>query len=361
MTELLLYDSIPNPSHQRGVDRYFREIVRGVAHDFGARASILSGRRWDTALRRYPLHRLPRRYLGKNIRSHQATVMTRLIRPSVVFSPYFGRLRTSASEAFALYDMAYERLPAHFPAHLAAHRDFIEEKRACLERADLIIAISHATASECLDIYPDLDPKKFVVVHLGVDTERFARAPGSSRAGRPYFLYVGTRGVYKNFRSLVRAFAESGLARDCDLRVVSPGRHGFDAEESELLTQLGVAGSVHLHTDIDDDELATLYSNAIGLVFPSEYEGFGLPILEAMASGTLVATSDLTSMPEVGGDVAFYFDPTDPTHIAEKMLHMAELPTADREARCAAGVERSEQFSWDACRARTNAALRGLL
>jgi glycosyltransferase involved in cell wall biosynthesis len=358
MTALLLYDNIPNPSLQRGVDRYFQRVASGMAEAFGSDAAMISKRRNDVAMRRYPIIRLPRRFLGRRIHDRQASAIARLVRPEVVFNAYFGHLRSNALQVFPLYDMIYERFPEHFPGEVEVNRAFIEEKRACLERADLILAISQATADDCLRCYPSIQPERIRVTHLGVDDAFFHATPPVANA--PYFLFVGHRAVYKNFGRLVQAFARSGLQDDHELLVVSPSQ-ALAAEEQALIASVGLKARVRLLTAVTDDALGCLYAGATGFVYPSEYEGFGLPILEAMAAGTMVATANSSSMPEVGGKVAFYFDPTEPDEIAARLVEIAGLSAAEREHRRSAGLLWAREFTWQRCCDQTNNAIGGLL
>jgi glycosyltransferase involved in cell wall biosynthesis len=169
---------------------------------------------------------------------------------------------------------------------------------------------------------------------------------------------VGHRKLHKNFGRLLTAYHRSGLAKDFDLRVVSPG--GFEPEESRQIHDLHLEGSVGFYPAVGDTALREQYSQATALVYPSEYEGFGLPILEAMASGVLVATSNAASMPEVGGGAAIYFDPCDPESIAEGLRQVACLPAEQRAERIEQGIARARTFTWARCQRQTLQALRRL-
>jgi glycosyltransferase involved in cell wall biosynthesis len=261
------------------------------------------------------------------------------------FSGYYGAARVAAPQVFTVYDMIHE-------LYVGA----MDEKRRCLERAAALIAISHNTAADIVRIYPQIDPSKITVTHLGVDDAFFAPRQRLAPPARPYFLYVGTRVGSKNFIRLVRAFAASGAGDRFDLRVVS--RSGdFTAEERAAIGDAPVI----LQAPLPEDDLVGAYANAHALLYPSEYEGFGLPILEAMAAGTLVAASRAASMPEAGGDVAFYFDPLDVASIARTIATIAELPPEAREERIAAGVQWARTFSWSRCEEQTIALFERLL
>ncbi|MGL4650202.1 MAG: glycosyltransferase family 4 protein, partial [Caldilineaceae bacterium] len=223
------------------------------------------------------------------------------------------------------------------------------------------IAISHSTAADIVRIYPDVDPAKVTTIHLAADNDFFAaRVEPNAEvlSGRPYFLYVGNRARYKNFAALVQAFGKSGLAPTHDLRVVSPSHGAFDGDEEALLRECGVDGAIHLPTSVDDAALRALYQSALALVYPSLYEGFGLPLLEALASGTLIATSSVSSMPEIGGPSALLFDPTSVDEISAALVQIANLGEQERAERVAQGRDWAAAFTWDKCVRETVALLK---
>lgn len=164
---------------------------------------------------------------------------------------------------------------------------------------------------------------------------------------------MGNREAYKNFGGLLEAFGQSGLAPAFDLRVISPHGQTFTRAEWERISAYNLEESVHLASAVNETELRDAYGSAVALAYPSKYEGFGLPVLEAMASGTLVATSDVSSMPEVGGNAAFYFDPRSTEAIAERLREIAALPDEDRNRRLAEGKAWARSFTWKACQQKT--------
>jgi glycosyltransferase involved in cell wall biosynthesis len=182
--------------------------------------------------------------------------------------------------------------------------------------------------------------------------------PGES-GGKPFFVFVGHRMLQKNFTRLLVAYKESGLTQEIDLRVISPG--DFTPEETRTILEMGLNDSIKILPNASDAVLRTSYAQSIALVYPSEYEGFGLPILEAMASGTLVATSNVSSLPEVGGDVALYFDPRDTASIADCLVRIAHMSQAQRADRVARGIMRARAFTWTRCQHLTVEALGRLL
>ena len=234
----------------------------------------------------------------------------------------------------SVYDFTYER----YRDGLAKWVHTMQKLRS-IRRADVVLCISEATRRDVLLHCPDVDPGKLKVVHLGVDPEAYFPEPldATGSAPRNCVLFVGQRGGYKRFDLAVQALRQSPLLT---LGVVGPA---LSATEHELLTQqLGTRwaefGPVH------SSELRRLYSSAYAFVFPSDYEGFGLPVLEAMACGCPVIAADNSSLPEVGGDAALYAGSQQPQAYAQ-LLQSLEA-TAVRDQVVKAGLRRALQFPW---------------
>jgi glycosyltransferase involved in cell wall biosynthesis len=190
---------------------------------------------------------------------------------------------------------------------------------------------------------------KLSVVHLGFD--QFLPATGSTRfvtpSGRPFVLYVGQRGGYKNFMGLLRAVASSSrLLSDFDIIAFGGGQ--FSSGELSEISALGFSEDQVIHKSGTDDLLGSLYNSARSFVYPSLYEGFGIPPLEAMAHQCPVISSKTSSMPEVIGLAGEYFDPAD----REDMCRAIEdVVYSDSRINLLqqSGNERLTSFSWDKC------------
>ena len=343
---IFLNDNLPAPRTQRGIVRYFEKLKEGVAGEFPGRVALCSATPNECpGLKFYPSLRFKGSYRF-HLHDRIATLAARLENPRVFYSPYFGTARTTAAEIFTIYDMIPEKiwLPKN---NSPVNRKFVLERQACFGRAAAVLAISESTARDFRAIYPNLS-HKVVVTPLGVDAFFFERpAAPPTPPEKPYFLYVGTRTPYKNFITLLAAYGQSGLASEFDLRVISPGLEDFNAGETALIRKWRLEDKVRLFRAVGNEELRKNYAGAAAFVYPSKYEGFGLPILEALASGTLVATSNISSMPEVGGEAAFYFDPNQPESIAATLKQMAALSGEARQKRLANGLARAKTFSWE--------------
>jgi glycosyltransferase involved in cell wall biosynthesis len=202
--------------------------------------------------------------------------------------------------------------------------------------------------------YYGVNPSIASVVHLGFKPLLSTREVLLSDAAleRPYLLFVGFRQNYKNFSTLLLAFAHSGLSANCDLLTVGGGP--LSSEELLHAKSLGVAACLKNVRDVNDAALASIYARASLLVYPSLYEGFGLPPLEAMSMGCPVLASSTSSMPEVCGEAAEYFNPEDAGELSRVMVEVLNNPQSLAEMR-ARGYERVERFDWNVTAAKTYA------
>jgi len=352
--KIFLADTLYSHTYQRGVARYFTKIVEAVSSEYGEQATIMSpfAANYGRARHLKPLYFRNRLGLNALIRDSVASAVTRAERTRIYYSPYFGNAKTVAAEVYTLYDMIYELFPHYYDRHDPMIMGFMAEKKRCVERAARVVAISENTAKDLLAYNHLVDPAKVVVIPLGVDEFFFEASKSVAILTRPYFLFVGHRSGYKNFLRLLQAFGQSGLSKEVNLLVVSPSATAWSLAELACLEAYDLQHSVQIITSPTDESVRRYYAGAIALVYPSEYEGFGLPVIEAMASGTLVLTSDRASIPEVAGHPAYYFDPGQVETIAEGLRHLFDLPHAEREARIAAGRLQARLYSWPQCQQR---------
>ena len=213
------------------------------------------------------------------------------------------------------HDCTHERFPEMF--HNASF--IIQRKRKLFAEADAIICVSESSRRDLLHFY-DVDEKKTHVVYHGfspLPLEPSVTDPAGA-SGVPYLLYVGSRAEYKNFPLLLEAFSRSGLAGSYRLMVVGGGE--WASEEQARIGSLGLAGQITLIPKADETTLARVYRDAALFVYPSLYEGFGFPPLEAMSVGCPVLVHRTSSLPEVCGDAAFYFDASDADELARSLV-----------------------------------------
>jgi len=273
---------------------------------------------------------------------------------SVVHCTYIVPPRMPCASVVTIHDLSFMRRPEMF-----TFRD-----RALLEtgvplavrRADRIIVPSHHAQADLLDIF-NVTPERVRVTYEGVG-ERFRPLPQgviktvrrTYGLDRPYILTVGNLQPRKNIRRLLSAWSQlvdDGAAEDCVL-VLAGGSHGRSEDVGSIISELHLGEHVRLTGFVPDADLPALYSGARLFVFPSLYEGFGLPVLEAMACGTAVACSNATSLPEVAGDAAAMFEPTDANAMAATLGALVADDQLLQRLR-KRGLARARQFTWEHC------------
>ncbi len=263
--------------------------------------------------------------------------------PPDIFHPtyyhkYFLDIIGDVPFALTIYDMAHERYPHHFHP-----LDFtIKNKKALAERANRIIAISENTKSDIVSLL-HIPESRIDVIPLAADISVEHAKNIVVQTPEKYILYVGARNTYKNFFFFLRA-AREVLKSESDIRIVCAGGGKFTKSELQEIERLNISDKIH-HMNATDGVLAFLYNNALAFVYPSLYEGFGIPILEAFSCGVPVLLSNRSSFPEVGGDAASYFDPENLESLIE-VLRKAVLKESLREEYTARGFERAKLFSW---------------
>jgi glycosyltransferase involved in cell wall biosynthesis len=355
---IFINDNVPLGA--RGMARYFSHVLHGFIDHFGDQIVVFSpaARDYQPAAYLPALHFKGSEQLG--LHDKLATWAVWRTRPQALYSAWFNAIRTSLPQAIVIYDLIYERFPGYHSWKQTPLRNLARERRSSLERADVILAISHSTARDILAYYPRVAPARIRITPLGVDASFLGATPAPPMTpGPPYLLYIGFRTGHKNFLRLLEAYGRSGLAQDFALRVVSalPCR----ADEQQVIDRYQLGAHIQWIPSASDTELCAHYAGAAAFVYPSEYEGFGLPILEAMAAGTVVVTSNVSSMPEIGGSSALYFDPYDIDSIASGLRAAVVLSAAERQQRLAEGQARARAFTWERCQQQTIAAIQELL
>ena len=251
-----------------------------------------------------------------------------------------------------IHDLIHLRFPDYLPSAAALLYAKTVLPAVC-RRADAIIAVSDYTKSDLIQMLR-IDPKKISVIHHGIDPV-FVGREERPESEPPYLLYVGLIKAHKNLGVLLDAFQKVKRKLDLDplkLELVGTADHKQPIVHG-WLERIKNDPSVSLRSNISDNELKKLYRNATALVLPSLYEGFGFPLLEAMASRTPIIASLATSIPEVAGaDAALYFDPKSSSELEsclEQILTSEEL----RNRLIQAGQKRLPLFDWDVAAQKT--------
>lgn len=255
------------------------------------------------------------------------------------YYPYFLEHLDGRPFVLTVHDMIHEVL-----AHEFSSSDFTaRNKKAVGERADRIIAISESTKQDIVRLY-GVAPSRIDIVPHGSSLDPALAASRPETLPSRYVLFVGNRYTYKNFDLFARAMSEV-MREEQDLHLVCGGGGAFGDPELRQLNCLGI-GDRTMYTDIDDLLLTRLYRDAEAFVFPSLYEGFGIPILEAMSCGCPVVASNTSSFPEVLGDAGAMFEPRDERNMAGTILDVLRDGEARQRMR-ERGLARAKQFSWD--------------
>jgi glycosyltransferase involved in cell wall biosynthesis len=344
-----------------GISRYFVSLAQQMAAIPGVQARIVAPLHINEFAKDLPVGLV----WGRKIRSSgklnlliglASAVVGELVqyrvKPDIVHETYYypqPRGPRDARRIVTIHDLAYRRYPEMFRVNSAIPGWM----KSAVARADHVICVSEHTRRDLLEMY-DIAPERVSVTHLGpgsLVSQPPEADPATVRArcsglDKPYILYVGSRASYKNLAGLVRAFAASAWLRQT-FALVCFGGGGFTAAEQALMAELDVVDCVR-HVNGPDSTLAGCYRHAAVLVYPSLYEGFGIPPLEAMSLDCPVVCSNTSSIPEVVGDAAVTFDPADPEAIRaalEAVLSSESL----REQLIERGRRRKELFSWERC------------
>lgn len=249
----------------------------------------------------------------------------------------------SAKRVITVFDMIHERYPDNFSS---LDRTGLAKVHA-VHRADHVICISENTRHDLIKRL-GVAPEKTSVVYLGHSLRAPAHAPVTGRDNNPPFLlYVGARDGYKNFSALIRALASSRLPAE-GFHLVCFGGGALSARETAYMRKHGLDPNLVICRSGGDTILADLYRRATLLVYPSLYEGFGIPPLEAMALGCPVACTNTSSLPEVVGEAAALFNPHSDEQIVAALESIAFSPER-AETLAMLGIERAHLFSWQKC------------
>jgi glycosyltransferase involved in cell wall biosynthesis len=314
-------------------NEYLDQLPRSLVH--GKRVRWLEGL---TALA-YGLSVLP----GK--------VAARDFKPDVLHNTYYFPIKppSGARGILTVYDMIHEKYSKYF----AASPFITRIKAASVAAADHVICISESTRRDLLATY-DIPEERVSVTHLGFDPLGSLLTGESSSdfkvrvlgADAPYLLYVGSRVNYKNFGGLLDAYAASPSLRT-NFLLLCFGGGAFTGAEQAAISKAGVEGRVR-YLGGSDAVLAASYAHASLFVCPSFYEGFGIPVLEAMSLDCPVACSNSSSLPEVVGDAARLFDPADRDSIRGALESVLDSPSAAAALK-ERGRIRRQLFSWRSC------------
>jgi len=348
-----------------GITRYHYEIIARLIHDPGVAVSLYMG--WHKTMFNYA--RFKKQYAHFfGLRRPAIPRTTRLFnalnealfplflarsRPAVYHQTYYRYYAPAykGKRVLTLHDMTYELFPERFSPQDPAIRD----KRQSIDRADAIIAVSVSAKNDLVRLC-NIPPERVTVIYHGNSLTVTPR--DKPPVNGPYILYVGQRVPHKNFPVLLKAYCNSPRIHR-EFGLLCFGGDPFTEEEKQVLARHGLLNRA-FQTAGSDELLASCYTGASLLAYPSLYEGFGLPLIEAMHYGCPVVSSNAGSLAEIGGKAAEYFDPNSADGCAaamERVLFDAPL----RNGMIERGRLREKEFSWDACASQTLAFYKSLL
>jgi glycosyltransferase involved in cell wall biosynthesis len=265
------------------------------------------------------------------------------LKSQLLFSPQpEAPLFSNCRYIVTVHDAIPLRFPKRFSLLTTYHRYYIPQISASSQH---IICNSHATARDITEFYK-VPASKISPIPLAYDANHFRPIKEKDPKIIPYFLYLGRHDPYKNLHRLIAAFAELSNHKDCQLWLAGPSDRRFTSLLKAQVEELGIINQVKFLDYLPYSDLPKIINQAIALVFPSLWEGFGLPVLEAMGCGTPVITSNISSLPEVAGDAAILINPYNTQEITDAM-HKIATDSKLRSHLSAKGLIQATQFSWE--------------
>lgn len=350
-----------------GISRYYYELVKYFTRNHTCESIIIAplhvnkyirGFNNDVVFGKYfPIVRRTYR-IRKYINMLITKIMLNRLNPDILHETYYNISKLAhhrTKTVITVYDMIHEKFPGQYPVS-ENRMPYIKSK--AINRADHVICISENTRKDLIEL-TKIASSKTSVVHLGFSLTKYISEVEGNIISRPYILFVGQRGGYKNFQRFLQGYASSKrLAQDFEL--VCFGGFEFSSDELRLIRRLGLASNKVIRISGDDKVLSNLYANAAAFIYPSLYEGFGIPLLEAMSYQCPVVCSEAGALPEVAGDAAEYFDP----YLVDNIMVAIEnvvYSTEKSKKLIARGLTRISHFSWDKCAQQTYAIYSSLL
>jgi len=370
----VLVDAFPLLAPKSGVGYYAFHLLSALRRRFGVSDDVVYfyGRRFSRLIADRPpafdaaVRRTLKRVMTDPYRFTQPfkellfRIGTRIIKPDLYHETNYVLLPFTGPQVVTVFDLSIKRFPETHPAGRVRFFNKYFDQR--LPRANHIIAISEFTKRELIEVM-GVEPGKITVTPLAPppgfarpsagELAAFRRAQGFDQ---PFLLYLGNLEPRKNLVMLVRAYA-SFVARSGPAvppLVLAGEQTWLSGPLVEEIDRLGLRSRVVLPGYVPEMELPCWYASALAFLYPSKYEGFGLPVIEAMAVGTPVLAADAASLPEVAGDAAILLPPDDEDAWADAMAALVDSASS-RDVLSRKGMARAAQFSWDRCAELTHA------
>jgi len=328
-----------------GISRYFQELIRGLSES-GVSGTVLTQNYANSRLAGANIERFAIQSL-KDF-NHPYREISRFLAQeteSNIFHPtYYSKSLVEIREpktkiVVTVHDMISELYPERKPRF----RKVIDEKRISVDKADHVLSISNQTKEDLIRIY-GVPKEKISVIYLGSNLHLLPKITSEPISRGEFILYVGKRGGYKNFSNFISAYSRSTFLKS-NFSIIAVGGGGFSSREHLEFHDLKISDKVS-QIDANDGVLANYYRRAACLVYPSLYEGFGLPPVEAMSLNCAVIASSGGSIPEICGRAAQYFDPTN-INLIEQVLENTLADEKLMQKMRKMGLALAESFTWE--------------
>jgi len=335
-----------------GISRYFYELARNIENTSDNNIEIFS----PLYINEYLLKIKPNGFkvagpnnIGQIITRLNSLASKLLIYPrddiNIYHETYYSSKNNcpkSAANIVTVFDMVHEKFPSMFSNNDKTKQNKIN----AIKRADHVICISKNTQKDLIELL-SIDEGKTSVVHLGNSLTLKVSSDTYPDIPEPFILFVGKRDGYKNFKNLIIAYANSKILRN-NFFIICFGGGKFSKEELNFIISMKIKIKFIKYFEGDDKMLSYLYSAAAIFVYPSLYEGFGIPPLEAMFQGCPVVCSKTSSIPEVVGDAGILFNPYEPSEISDAIEQVVSSASTYNQL-VDSGLKRSKEFSWKKC------------
>jgi glycosyltransferase involved in cell wall biosynthesis len=346
-----------------GINRYFANIIKNLPPKFEPILTTRINHKLNypkhPALKVFSFPFFHPKIISGPLGELYFIAIEQLTKPDVIHPTYYFRLTGKS--------MSSRRCPLVLTVHDMIHEIYSDtmdhdgliahQKKEAILGSDAIICISENTKMDLMNRVK-LPEDKITVIHSASEIDISISYGDEPIPDEPYFLHVGARGLYKNFYGLCIALAKiAKTKKKTQLCVVGPP---FNSEELKTIVDLNLMNRIQYYGNVTDSHLAKLYRCSIAFVYPSLYEGFGIPLLEAMSCGTVVIGANASSIPEVVGDAAILFEPSDKDSLYESLSFVLKHPE-NRSHFISRGYERAKNFSWEKTVEKTAQVYRSLL
>jgi glycosyltransferase involved in cell wall biosynthesis len=336
-----------------GISRYFYELIKHSKFDHHNEIELILKYSNNTYIENRDISSHKNFFLNNNFKGkRRVQMLLNKYSSSIklrnkkfdIFHPtyydtYFLKNLKTKNFTVTFLDMIHEKFVSQYP-ELGKDKKLFNQKKELIQVAPKVIAISESTKNDLVEIY-GVNPNKIEVIYLGNSFNTLTESD-LPLVSSPYVLFVGSRQRYKNFEFCLTSLKKILIKNN--ISFVCAGGDMFNNEELSLIKQLGLSNLV-IQYNITDKILANLYKNSIAFIFPSLYEGFGIPVLEAFACNTPCLLSNGGSLPEVGGDAAIYFDPLNADEIEQAVYNILNNNQL-RSDLIQKGSQRLNKFSW---------------